>query len=415
MVGRDPTARFRVAVVGKGMVGSAAARHLARQTDGVALIGPDEPAVRAEHHDVFGSHYDEGRIYRILDGDPIWGRMAERSIARYQEIEEQSGIQFHREVGMLAANAPAPDDFVEAYARVGTELGVPFERLSPGGLGERFPYLRFSQGTTGVFEPHTTAGHISPRRLVEAQTVAAERQGATVIREPVHSLTPVDGGVDVTTASGRTVRAERVVVATGGFANVHDVLSQKLAITVRGRTIVKAEVSGDRLERLRTMPSLIVGGTEPLGDPYILPPILYPDGRWYIKLGTGEFEHRLTTLDELVSWFQSPGADEDRDALQQTLVSLIPDLAGAPILTDTCAVTATLSGYPYVDLLADGRICTAVGGNGKAAKSSDEIGRLAANLVLRGTWQDDLPAEAFRAHFSTEPERLSPAPIKPRR
>jgi hypothetical protein len=40
-----------------------------------------------------------------------------------------------------------------------------------------------------------------------------------------------------------------------------------------------------------------------------------------------------------------------------------------------------------------------VGGNGKAAKSSDEIGRLAANLVLAGGWQDDLPAEAFRAHF----------------
>jgi hypothetical protein len=32
--------------------------------------------VRAEHHDVFGSHSDEGRIYRILDmldGDLIWG------------------------------------------------------------------------------------------------------------------------------------------------------------------------------------------------------------------------------------------------------------------------------------------------------------------------------------------------------
>jgi glycine/D-amino acid oxidase-like deaminating enzyme len=398
MASKDQTTQFRVAVVGKGMIGSAAARHLSRQTDGVVLIGPDEPPVRTEHHDVFGSHYDEGRIYRTLDGDPIWGRLAERSSARYAEIEAASSIQFHEEVGMLAATVPAPGDFMEAYARVGTELGVAFERLSAEDLAARFPYLRFSPGTEGVFEPRR-AGHISPRRLVEAQTVAAERQGATVIREPVHALTPCDGGVEVTTASGQTVRGERVLVATGGFANVHAVLPRKLAITVRGRTIVLAEVSGDRLERLRAMPSLIVGGTAPLDDPYILPPIRYPDGRWYIKLGTGAFDRRLSTLDELGAWFRGPGDPVERDGLLRTLVSLIPDLDGAPIHTDTCAVTATTSGYPYVDLIAEGRLCIAVGGNGKAAKSSDEIGRLAANLLLANAWRDDLPAEAFRVRF----------------
>jgi glycine/D-amino acid oxidase-like deaminating enzyme len=398
MVSIDPTTRFRVAVVGKGMIGSAAARHLSRQTDGIAMIGPDEPAVRAEHHDVFGSHYDEGRIYRTLDGDRIWGRLAERSSARYEEIEAASGIRFHQEVGMLAATVSEPGDFMQAYARTGTALGVEFERLTAQQLAERFPYLRFSPQTEGVFEPHR-AGHISPRRLVEAQTVAAERQGATVIREPVHALTLRDRDVEVTTASGQTYRAERVLVATGGFANVHAVLPRKLAITVRGRTIVKAEVTGERLERLRTMPSLIAGGTAPLGDPYVLPPIRYPDGRWYVKLGTGEYDHRLTTLGELGEWFRGPGDPEEREGLHQTLVSLIPDLAGAPIRTDTCAVTATTSGYPYIDLIADGRLCIAVGGNGKAAKSSDEIGRLAAELLLAGAWRDELPAEAFRVRF----------------
>ena len=47
MVSTGPTTRFRVMVVGKGMIGSAAVRQLSRQTDGVALIGPDEPPVRA--------------------------------------------------------------------------------------------------------------------------------------------------------------------------------------------------------------------------------------------------------------------------------------------------------------------------------------------------------------------------------
>src|SRR5690349_5492636 len=117
MAETSSTSTFRAVVIGKGLVGSAAARHLARQTDGVALIGPDEPSERATHQDVFGSHYDEGRIYRVLDADPIWAHLAERSIARYDEISGESGIAFHDEVGMLATTVGAHATFVEAYAR----------------------------------------------------------------------------------------------------------------------------------------------------------------------------------------------------------------------------------------------------------------------------------------------------------
>jgi sarcosine oxidase len=400
MPGTDRSARFRIAVIGKGMIGSAAARHLALQTDGVVLIGPDEPAVRADHHDVFGSHYDEGRIYRILDRDPIWARLAERSIARYAEIEAQSEIPFHAEVGMLAVSLAGAEDFVEGYAGTGEALGVTFDRLTADDLARRFPYLQFGPAASGAFEPRK-AGHISPRRLVAAQTAAAGRHGATVIREPVHTVTPDDGGVAITTASGQTsqtVWAERALVATGGFANVHAVLPRPLDIVVKARTIVKVEIADSLLPPLRAMPSLIVDRSAPLGDPYILPPIQYPDGRWYIKLGTGERGRELVTLDELGDWFRSPGADEDRDLLTRTIVSLIPELAGAPIHTDTCVVTATASGYPYVDEIAAGRLYVAVGGNGKAAKSSDEIGRLGAMLTLDREWRDDLPGDLFRAH-----------------
>ena len=394
----SPTQRAHVAVIGKGMIGSAAARHLAWQTAGVVLIGPDEPTERADHHDVFGSHYDEGRICRILDSDPIWARLAERSIARYAEIEAQSGIHFHQPVGMLAADMNTSYAYNEAQARTGEALDVSFERLTNTELAARFPYLRFNADTVGLFEPQT-GGHISPRRLVAAQSAAAERRGATILRESAHTLTLEPGGVAITTATGTIVRAERVLVATGGFANVHAILPHPLDIVVRGRTIVLAEVAGNLLERLRAMPSLMVNGSAPLADPYLLPPIQYPDGRWYVKIGTGELGERLETLDELGGWFRHTGADRDCALLLQTLLTLIPELADAPIHTDTCAVTATTSGYPYVDLLADGRVCVAVGGNGKAAKSSDEIGRLAAELLLNGAWRDDLPAKVFCAHF----------------
>src|SRR4051794_33991326 len=185
--------RVRVAVIGKGLIGSAAARHLAQQTRGVLLIGPDEPAVRTDHHDVFGSHYDEGRIYRILDGDPIWGRLAERSIARYAEIEAQSGIRFHEQVGMLAADMRTPPALAVAYARTGEALDASFEHLTGAELAGRFPYLRFNPETAGLFELQT-GGHISPPPLVGGPTAAAERPRAAGPRGARAGPAPRGGG-----------------------------------------------------------------------------------------------------------------------------------------------------------------------------------------------------------------------------
>lgn len=42
-----------IAVIGKGMIGAAAARHLALMGEEVLLIGPDEPQDYASHPGVF--------------------------------------------------------------------------------------------------------------------------------------------------------------------------------------------------------------------------------------------------------------------------------------------------------------------------------------------------------------------------
>ena len=44
-----------------------------------------------ESTDIFGAHYDEGRITRAVDRDPTWGTLARRSIANYRELEQLSG------------------------------------------------------------------------------------------------------------------------------------------------------------------------------------------------------------------------------------------------------------------------------------------------------------------------------------
>ena len=71
---------YDVAVVGRGLIGSAAARHLAESGMQVVVIGPDEPADRRLSLGPFCSHPDEGRITRVAGRTPIWSQMAARSI-----------------------------------------------------------------------------------------------------------------------------------------------------------------------------------------------------------------------------------------------------------------------------------------------------------------------------------------------
>ena len=48
---------------------------------------------------------------------------------------------------------------------------------------------------------------------------------------------------------------------------------------------------------------------------------------------------------------------------------------------DSCMTAVTEHGYPYIDMVTD-RVGVAVGGCGAAAKSSDEMGRIAALYVF---------------------------------
>jgi glycine/D-amino acid oxidase-like deaminating enzyme len=391
---------YEYIVVGKGLMGAAAARHLAAHSPGVALIGPDEPPDRAAHAGVFGSHYDEGRITRILDPDRIWALLAQRSIARYRDIERQSGIAYYHEVGHLAVG-PRPDgaeDYVARLHTVAQELGVVYETYEPAALRERFPALAFAAGCVGLYQPHT-AGHVSPRAQVQAQTAVAAQQGATIIRATVHTVRQVDGGVEVSTEEGHTYRGARVLVATGGFSNTKQLLPIPLDLTVYARTIVLAELDHAQVEHLRGMPSIIYRPEAEAERCYILPPIRYPDGKYYVKIGGGPRSRALHSFDELVAWFRSPGDAQEARQLTELLRTLLPQLRPVSLHTESCVTSYTRTGYPYADLLPGGRMGVLTGGNGSAAKSADEIGRMGAEMLRAGQWAYDLDAAHFRAHF----------------
>ena len=63
---------YDTAVVGLGLVGAAALRHLSATGQHCVGVGPTEPLDWSSHRGVFASHYDSGRITRRLDKRREW-------------------------------------------------------------------------------------------------------------------------------------------------------------------------------------------------------------------------------------------------------------------------------------------------------------------------------------------------------
>lgn len=369
----------RVAVVGRGLIGAAAARHLALMGQEVTLIGPGEPADRAAHQGVFASHYDEGRITRLLDPHPVWAELAAASIARYGEIAAAGGIGFFTEAGFLGG-APEGYDYLNKLRAMRDQRGIPAVELRGVGLAAAFPDLRFDADLVLLHQRHD-AGHVSPRKLVAAQTAAAQAAGARLIAAEVRQV-----------ADGRVVLGDEaqdfdaVLVACGAFSN--GVLPAPLDLTVYGRTVTFFELAEAQAARLAHMPSLIFE-TSDGREPYILPPILYPDGRYYLKIGGDHDDMVLRDAEAAHAWFRSAGRAEVGLYHKDQIDRLLGDVQYTGIHTESCAVTYTPTGLPMIGAVTPG-LTVAVGGCGGAAKSSDEIGRIAALAVL-GEVDDRFP------------------------
>lgn len=393
---------YDIAVIGNGLLGSAALRHLTVNCPELNLcgIGPAEPRDRKTHTGVFASHYDQGRITRILDPSPLWGKLARESIAQYPVIESESGVVFHHRVGCLRAT-----DIAERVVDIDACAAAyqpPHRRLDAADCQATYPFLAFSDDFV-AWDEKGEAGYINPRQLIEAQLTAAQARGATVIREIVDTLDSSGDGVAIRTREGSELRAGKALLTTGGYSNI--LLQRKLNLPTKSHTILLAEIPAEEIEGLRGMPSIISSFDHPeIESLYMLPPVRYPDGKTYIKLGpSGRDEQFFDAREndrELLPWFQSDGNAVTAADLKAALQRMIPDLQALSYQTVPCLITYSAHGNPYIDALEAGRLYVTTAGNGMGAKSSDEIGRMGALLCATDEWRSDLNREDFRAVYA---------------
>jgi len=161
-------------------------------------------------------------------------------------------------------------------------------------------------------------------------------------------------------------------------------------LTLTAQTVAYLEVSANEAERLSEMPTVVTNyAYKKLDGTYILPPMLYPDGKYYLKLGHhNAFERILHTPEQMESWYiDGKGDPEAVDNLASFITEqFIPSLKVLSVHGGCCVTAKTHDKKaPYVDEITPG-VILAGGGCGYAAKSCDEIGRIAAKLCTKGEW-----------------------------
>ncbi|MGB3494976.1 MAG: FAD-binding oxidoreductase [Elainellaceae cyanobacterium] len=404
---------FDYAVIGKGLIGASAARSLASVSPNIAVIGPDEPSSLATHDGIFASHYDQGRITRVLDENLVWATLAQRSLDTYGEIEQESGVRFHYPAGAMRVghNTPAHEAYIANNRQIGTQLGATFQAYDTLTLQDKFPYFQFSSQAIALHETGG-AGFINPRALIQAQLTIAESKGAAIFRSIVKDLRVEADHCCIDTHDGQIYEARKVLITTGAFTNFFSLVGRSLAWKVVAESILLAELSDDSLDRIRTMPSLMYrvpvdGNPEnPSYWPaYLVPPTGYPDGRTYLKIGIGNQRDRVfTSLHEINHWFRSGPSAATHDHLLSVLKHILPDIEVLATQAHPCALTFTATNHPYIDVVAPQKIFMAVGGCGYAGKSAVEIGRLGAQLAIHDRWTEaiapTLKPDVFRAVYA---------------
>jgi sarcosine oxidase len=207
-----------------------------------------------------GSSAGETRNFRLTYHDPLYVRMARLALERFRELEDEAGVELLRTVGGLDVGDPT-----DASAAALEEAGERFERPSPEEVAERFPSLRFPEGSRFLFQPDGAV--IRSRDVIAAQARLAAAAGAD-LREgaTVTAIAPAADAVQLVTDGDHTVLAAIAIVAAGAWTGP---LARSIGLELPLRPTL--EQSTHFRSEAGPIPTVIDWAAAPSEPPYIVP------------------------------------------------------------------------------------------------------------------------------------------------
>ncbi len=164
----------------------------------------------------------------------------------------------------------------------------------------------FPPASVGLLEA-SPSGHINPFKLIEAQESVFVKNGGTSINQTVIGIKREPDGYKVQTNAGTTFNANRVLVSAGAFSNFNTLIPRPLKLELESETVLLAQVSEEEASRLQRLPSLLYEINEPeIEGIYLVRPLPYPDGNYYLKMGSNlPSDIRFHSLEAIQEWFRT--------------------------------------------------------------------------------------------------------------
>lgn len=369
-------------VIGRGLIGSAAAKYISRSQKNVALIGPDEETAFKEGI-VFASHYDQARIQSIVGKNEIFTLLNQQSANEYSKLEDESGISFHSKEGCLIVNPAATDSYQNDYKELAKKLDVKYKTFDSRDSLQSFnSNFDFPNSATGFFEA-PPAGTINPGLLIKARSEVFKKNGGEIFNNIVNGISYEKDVVKISCINSKMFYAKKVLLAPGAFTNFLNLLNQKLFLKLKSETTIWVKVNADEAERLSSLPPLLYKIVEPeIDDIYLIRPIKYPDGNYYLKMGANiPSDFYFKNLEEIQNWFLKNKYEDNIPVLLNVLKSILPGLSIQECLEKKCIVTYTKHGQPYIGPIENKGLYIATGGNGYGAMCSEALGKIAATVL----------------------------------
>ncbi len=212
-------------VIGGGAVGAGIAYHLAKYGwEDVMLVERDELTS--------GSTWHAAGLLPLFNMGYATSHLHDYSVKFYKSLEAETGLNAGFSVvgNLRMAQTQARMDEFLLYGATAETVGIPYERLTPTQIKERWPLIRTEDLVGAIYHP--TDGYINPADVTMAMAKGARQRGVLIERkwqadgyfwngsEWQVTLTKMieQGGNLVASDEQVVVTAEHVVTATGNHA-----------------------------------------------------------------------------------------------------------------------------------------------------------------------------------------------------
>jgi len=363
---------LRVAVIGLGGTGAAAAWRLARERHEVTAFEQFAPGHAR------GSSHGPSRIIRRSYEDPLYTRLMGLAFHLWDELEREAGETLWVRCGTLLLGPPG-NARMRATQQGLAASDVPHEMLDAAEVEARFPAFALEAGEAGLYEPG--AGFLRSDDVVAATLRLARAAGAQVVEDArVIDVAPEGDGVVVRSERGTAV-FDAAIVAAGAWI-------ERFVPALRGHL---------RVTRQQVMHLAIARDAERF-DPACMPTWIDAEGGNYGFPSDGRLPGAKVASHEAGPTVDPDGDDRavdlasERDVIER-IRRRLPGLSARVLHAQACLYTWTADEAFVLDCVPGApQIVACTGCSGHGFKFTTLLGKLCADLALGRA----LPADASR-------------------